>query len=200
MVTMDDEFTIGLPDTTKEAAWAICAKGASGPELWFFEAHLTYDDLPDSPTGEGFYFASWKKGEGGRWGEHDGGLYRGYSTADELAEVIGETVPFSDFTATPIPYLDFDSVCFNDDRAAERRIAAKLGIPAPEHGRKPSTYNVTICETLKRTVRVSAKSADEAHERVEHEWREGRHVLGAEDFTEVHFRAFERRPDREQAR
>jgi hypothetical protein len=197
---MDDESTIGLPDTTKEAAWAIRAKGTSGPELWFFEAHLTFDDLPDNPTGEGFYFASWKKGDDGRWDEYGGGLYWGYSTADELAEVIGETVPFKDFTAMPIPYLDFDSVCFNDDTLAERRIAAELGIPAPEHGRKPSTYNVTICETLKRTVRVRARSADEAHERVEREWKEGRHVLGAEDFKGVRFEAYERQPDRESAR
>jgi hypothetical protein len=35
---------------------------------------------------------------------------------------------------------------------------------------------------------------------VEREWKEGRHVLGAEDFKDVHFRAFERQPDRESAR
>jgi hypothetical protein len=181
------------PDKANEAAWAVCGKGERGPELWFFEAHLTHDE--DSPTGEGFSFASWNKDKEGRWGEYDGGLYYGYAEAKELEEVIGETVPFKEFSYKEIPYPDFFDACFNSYPAKERAYAEHFGITAPEHTRKERSFEVTITETLKRTVRVRASNEDEARQRVEDGWKNEVHVLGADDFKEVHFTVSERSRD-----
>ena len=61
----------------------------------------------------------------------------------------------------------------------------------PEHTPKEKTYDVTICETLKRTVSVRASSSEEANEKVEDAWKDGVYVLDAEDFKEVHFTTLE---------
>jgi hypothetical protein len=177
-------------ESVEEAAWAICGVGEKGPELWFFESHLTADE--DAPKGEGYYFASWVKGKDGKWDEHDGGLYWGYDDARGLEEVIGETLPFREYTYKEIPYADFDAVCFNGDATKEAEYRKGFSIETVEHKPKEKTYDVTICETLKRTVQVRANSEGEAHEKVERGWKDGVHVLDADDFKEVHFTASER--------
>jgi len=169
----------------EEAAWAISANTVLGKELWFFEAHLAEDQ--ESPTGEGFYFASWKRDKEGNWSEYDGGQYWGYSSATDLDEVIGETLPFSDYTHELIPYEDFEAVCFYGDKSVEQNYADSFSTKLPEQDQRERAYDVTICETLKRTVSVRAKSADEAHAKVEDDWRDGVYVLDADDFKEVHF-------------
>jgi hypothetical protein len=78
---------------------------------------------------------------------------------------------------------------------------ANCGIPATiNHRPKEKTYEVSICETLKRTVQVRANSADEAREKVEDAWKNGAHILDADDFKEVHFTACERQRDKGLAR
>ena len=61
-------------------------------------------------------------------------------------------------------------------------------------------YDVTICETLKRTVSVRAASAEEAQSLVEKQWKDGVHVLDSEDFKDVHFSAIRHAPNRDQVR
>jgi hypothetical protein len=185
-------------ENVEEAAWAICGIGEKGPELWFFESHLTADE--DAPSGEGYYFASWAKGKDGKWDECGGGVYWGFDDARGLEEVIGETLPFSEYSCKEIPYADFDAVCFNNDADKEAAYREGFGIETVEHKAKEKTYDVTICETLKRTVQVRANSADEAHDKVERGWKDGIHVLGADDFKEVHFTASKRQRDKGQER
>lgn len=50
-------------------------------------------------------------------------------------------------------------------------------------------YDVTITETLQRTVTVEADSKEEARQAVEDAWSRQDYVLGAEDFTDVDFTA-----------
>lgn len=52
-------------------------------------------------------------------------------------------------------------------------------------------YNVTITETLKKTVEVEAESLDKAKEKVSDEWKDGTFILDADDFKEVEFEAQE---------
>jgi hypothetical protein len=181
-------------ESVKEAAWAICGTGDQGLELWFFESHLTFDD--SAPRGEGYYFSSWAKGRDGKWDEYDGGLYWGYNNARGLKEVIGETLPFCEYSYKEIPYVDFAAICFSGDTAKEVEYRKSFSIEAVEHKPKAKTYDVTICETLKRTVQVRANSESEAHDKVERSWKDGVHVLTADDFKEVHFTASERPRDK----
>jgi hypothetical protein len=177
-----------------ESAWSVCGKGEYGPELWFYEAHLAEDE--SSPTLTSWTFASFTKDADGKWSDFNGGQYWAYDNATELDEVIGETLPFREFAYGPIPHDDFDAVCFGGDTAKEREYAAAYGIKLPEHERKVKSYNATITETLSRTVTVKANSEDEAHARIEKEWRNEVHVLGAEDFKDVHFTVAERPHDK----
>ena len=48
-------------------------------------------------------------------------------------------------------------------------------------------YRVTITETLKRTVDVTAESKESAEQIVNDEWYIGKHILIADDFTGVEF-------------
>ena len=48
-------------------------------------------------------------------------------------------------------------------------------------------YRVTITETLKRTVDVTAESKEAAEQIVNDEWYIGKHILIADDFTVVEF-------------
>lgn len=48
-------------------------------------------------------------------------------------------------------------------------------------------YDITIAETLKKTVTVEAESIEEAQEIVENRWRDGEYVLDAESFSEVDY-------------
>lgn len=50
-------------------------------------------------------------------------------------------------------------------------------------------YRVTITETLKRTVDVTAESKEAAEQIVNDEWYIGKHILIADDFTGVEFEA-----------
>lgn len=50
-------------------------------------------------------------------------------------------------------------------------------------------YEVTITETLQKTVNVEASSKDEAEQIAEDMWRDEEIVLTAEDFTEVEYKA-----------
>ena len=50
-------------------------------------------------------------------------------------------------------------------------------------------YRVTITETLKRTVDVTAESKETAEQSVSDEWYSGKHILTADDFTGVEFEA-----------
>jgi hypothetical protein len=50
-------------------------------------------------------------------------------------------------------------------------------------------YEVTITETLKRTVSVEAKNRLEAEEIVTDDWKNGKYVLTADDFQGARFKA-----------
>ena len=50
-------------------------------------------------------------------------------------------------------------------------------------------YNVTITETLKKRVEVSAESLDEAEQKVNDSWYRGDYILDADDFDGVEFDA-----------
>lgn len=48
-------------------------------------------------------------------------------------------------------------------------------------------YDVVIVEHLKKVVTTEAESWDEAKKKVEREWKEGEHILNADDFAGVTF-------------
>jgi hypothetical protein len=177
-----------------ESAWAICGKGEYGLELWLYEAHLSDDEF--SPVGLSWTFSSFTKDADGKWSDYDGGQYWAYDNASKLDEVIGETLPFREFSYKPIPHDDFDAICFGNDIVKEHEYAAEFGIKTPKHDRKEKTYSATITETLSRTVSVKANSVEEAQARIEKEWKNEVHVLGAEDFKDVHFTVSERQRDK----
>ena len=51
------------------------------------------------------------------------------------------------------------------------------------------TYEVTITETLQKSVEVEAASRAEAQELVEQKWNDSEYILDAEAFTGVDFSA-----------
>lgn len=57
-------------------------------------------------------------------------------------------------------------------------------------------FEVTITETLKKTVEVEAETQEEAEQIVTDEWYKGDHILDADNFTEVVFEAKENEPER----
>ena len=59
------------------------------------------------------------------------------------------------------------------------------------------TYDVTITETLQKTVSIRADSRAEAEERAEANWNKGQYVLGADDFVGADFQAEERMKSRD---
>lgn len=61
-------------------------------------------------------------------------------------------------------------------------------------------FEVTITETLSRTVKISAKSAEEAQYLAEDRWNTSEYVLDAEDFKEVAYDVKEPERMRSQAR
>lgn len=52
-------------------------------------------------------------------------------------------------------------------------------------------YEVTITETLQRTILIRAECQEEAEEAIEDTWKEERYVLNADDFVGVKFEAKE---------
>jgi hypothetical protein len=48
-------------------------------------------------------------------------------------------------------------------------------------------FEVTIIETLEKTITVTAKNRDEAEQMVKDNWRAGDYILDAECFTGVEF-------------
>lgn len=48
-------------------------------------------------------------------------------------------------------------------------------------------YQISITETLKHTVEVTAKNQEEAEQIVADRWKHGEYILDAEDFTDVDF-------------
>ncbi|MFI3212728.1 MAG: DpnD/PcfM family protein [Eubacteriales bacterium] len=50
-------------------------------------------------------------------------------------------------------------------------------------------FEVKIIEILERTVTVAAKNLQEAEEQAELEWHQGKHILGADDFSGSDFTA-----------
>ena len=48
-------------------------------------------------------------------------------------------------------------------------------------------FNVTIIETLKRTVTVEAETAEDAKDMVDAAWHNSEYILEAEDFDGVEF-------------
>ena len=52
-------------------------------------------------------------------------------------------------------------------------------------------YKVEITETLQKTVTIEAESREEAEDLVRGEWKTGKHILEAEDFAGVEFKAKE---------
>lgn len=50
-------------------------------------------------------------------------------------------------------------------------------------------FDVTITETLKKTVTVEAVSIEEAEQLVSDQWNNSEHILSAEDFTGADFKA-----------
>ena len=57
-------------------------------------------------------------------------------------------------------------------------------------------FEVTITETLKKTVEVEAETQEEAEQIVTDEWYKGDHILAADNFTEVVFEAKENEPEK----
>lgn len=54
------------------------------------------------------------------------------------------------------------------------------------------TYDVTITETLQKTVSIRADSQAEAEEIAQDRWNDEKYVLGADDFVGANFGAKER--------
>ena len=52
-------------------------------------------------------------------------------------------------------------------------------------------YKVEITETLQKIVTIEAESREEAEDLVRGEWKTGKHILEAEDFAGVDFKAKE---------
>lgn len=48
-------------------------------------------------------------------------------------------------------------------------------------------FEVTVAETLEKTIIVKAEDKEEAQQLVEEQWKAGRYVLGADDFAGVQF-------------
>ena len=57
-------------------------------------------------------------------------------------------------------------------------------------------FNVTITETLEKTVEVEAENMDEAEKMVNDAWYSGEHILDADCFKEVDFNATEIVPEK----
>ena len=51
------------------------------------------------------------------------------------------------------------------------------------------TYEITITETLQKTVEVEANSREEAERRVEENWNTSEYILDADSFVGVDFAA-----------
>lgn len=172
-----------------EAAWLIKGKAEGGDVPALFGVHVCEDEY--SPNGFGWYFASYLKGADGRWDEKDGGIFWDYSEATELEEVIGDTLPFREFSYKSIDYADFKAVVYDNDKDVEARLFGELTAAAPEQTSKEKLYSVRITETLERTVRVKAVSREDAKEKVADGWKYETHVLGADDFKRVEFKVLQ---------
>lgn len=62
------------------------------------------------------------------------------------------------------------------------------------------TYEVTITETLQKTVEVEANSREEAERQVEENWNNSEYILDAEAFKGVDFSAREKERRRDYER
>ncbi len=62
------------------------------------------------------------------------------------------------------------------------------------------TYQVTITETLQKTVEVEANSKEKAEELVERKWNDSEYILDAEAFVGVDFSAVSQQRSREYER
>ena len=62
------------------------------------------------------------------------------------------------------------------------------------------TYQVTITETLQKTVEVEANSKEKAEELVERKWNDSEYILDAEAFVSVDFSAVSQQRSREYER
>lgn len=62
------------------------------------------------------------------------------------------------------------------------------------------TYQVTITETLQKTVEVEANSKEGAEELVERKWNDSEYILDAEAFVGVDFSAVSQQRSREYER
>ena len=51
------------------------------------------------------------------------------------------------------------------------------------------TYEVTITETLQKTVEVEANSREEAERQIEQRWNNSEYILDADSFVGVYFSA-----------
>ena len=55
--------------------------------------------------------------------------------------------------------------------------------------RHPRRFELTITETLKRTVEVEADDQHDAEQIVSDGWHSSKYILGSEDFVDVEFKA-----------
>lgn len=62
------------------------------------------------------------------------------------------------------------------------------------------TYQVTITETLQKTVEVEANSKEKAEELVERKWNDSEYILDAEAFVGVDFSAVSQQRSRKYER
>lgn len=62
------------------------------------------------------------------------------------------------------------------------------------------TYEVTITETLQKTVAVEANSREEAERQVEQRWNDSEYILDADSFVGVDFSARSNERSREHER
>ena len=171
--------------TSTEAAWLVTAKTENGTTVAFFEAHLADDEY--SPNGVGWYFASHMRDDSGKWNEYDGGMYWDYENATDLEDIIGDTVPFREYSYKQIDHGVFEDICYGNDIGRERDLLGDEGFECPVFTTKEKSFQVTITETLKRTITVKANDREEALEKVRSGWKYKTHVLGADDFKDVHF-------------
>jgi hypothetical protein len=83
-------------------------------------------------------------------------------------------------------YVDDIYGVLPDEKPAEDAGAVDEG--GDDHdGKRP--YEVTITEVLKHKVDVTARNRQEAEEKVFDDWRASKHILTADNFDEVKFKA-----------
>ena len=92
-------------------------------------------------------------------------------------------------------YYHCDTVAWADDKLKEVGACASVGSPKTSDSNMLYLYEVTITETLQKTVKVNASTSGEAEQIISDDWYNSEHILDAGDFKGVDFEA--RRVDKD---